>query len=101
MSRSLEILKEVFGYPAFRGQQGDIVDHVAAGGDSLVLMPTGGGKALCYQIPAFLRRESGLGAGVVVSPLIALNEGQGGAFGEGGRRAARLDCPLTGGETAP
>ena len=56
MSRSLEILNEVFGYPAFRGQQGEIVEHVAGGGDCLVLMPTGGGKSLCYQIPALVRR---------------------------------------------
>lgn len=54
MSRALEILDEVFGYPAFRGQQGEIVEHVAGGGDCLVLMPTGGGKSLCYQIPALL-----------------------------------------------
>ena len=54
MSRSLEILNEVFGYPAFRGQQGEIVEHVAGGGDCLVLMPTGGGKSLCYQLPAAL-----------------------------------------------
>jgi ATP-dependent DNA helicase RecQ len=51
MSRALEILDEVFGYSAFRGQQGEIVEHVAGGGDCLVLMPTGGGKSLCYQIP--------------------------------------------------
>lgn len=70
MSRALEILDEVFGYPAFRGQQGEIVEHVAGGGDCLVLMPTGGGKSLCYQIPALLRREAGQGAGIVVSPLI-------------------------------
>ncbi len=57
MSRPLEILNEVFGYPAFRGQQGEIVEHVAAGGDSLVLMPTGGGKSLCYQIPSLVRRR--------------------------------------------
>ena len=90
MSRSLEILKEVFGYPAFRGQQGDIVEHVANGGDSLVLMPTGGGKSLCYQIPALLRREAGFGAGIVVSPLIALMQDQVAAFRgvEGGYKRA-------------
>ncbi len=64
MSRPLEILNEVFGYPAFRGQQGEIVEHVAGGGDCLVLMPTGGGKSLCYQIPSLVRREAGLGAGI-------------------------------------
>lgn len=62
MSRALEILDEVFGYSAFRGQQGEIVEHVASGGDCLVLMPTGGGKSLCYQIPALMRREAGHGA---------------------------------------
>lgn len=66
--RALHLLQTVFGYPAFRGQQADIVDHVSHGGDALVLMPTGGGKSLCYQIPALLRD----GVGVVVSPLIAL-----------------------------
>ena len=65
-ARALEQLQTVFGYPAFRGQQGEIVEHVAGGGDALVLMPTGGGKSLCYQIPALLRD----GVGVVVSPLI-------------------------------
>ena len=100
MSRSLEILKEVFGYPAFRGQQGDIVDHVAAGGDSLVLMPTGGGKSLCYQIPALLRREAGFGAGIVVSPLIALMQDQVAALSEVGVRAACLNSTLTGAEAA-
>ena len=66
------ILKEVFGYPAFRGPQRDIIDHVVAGGDALVLMPTGGGKSLCYQIPAIARQQAGLGITVVISPLIAL-----------------------------
>jgi ATP-dependent DNA helicase RecQ len=100
MSRSLEILKEVFGYPVFRGQQGDIVEHVAAGGDSLVLMPTGGGKSLCYQIPALLRREAGFGAGIVVSPLIALMQDQVAALSEVGVRAACLNSTLTGAEAA-
>jgi ATP-dependent DNA helicase RecQ len=76
MSRPLEILNEVFGYPAFRGQQGEIVEHVAGGGDCLVLMPTGGGKSLCYQIPSLVRREGGFGTGIVVSPLIALMQDQ-------------------------
>src|SRR5882762_4553523 len=100
MSRPLEILNEVFGYPAFRGQQGEIVEHVAGGGDCLVLMPTGGGKSLCYQIPALLRREAGFGAGIVVSPLIALMQDQVAALSEVGVRAACLNSTLTGAEAA-
>ncbi|NLP65235.1 DNA helicase RecQ [Paraburkholderia sacchari] len=100
MSRSLEILNEVFGYPAFRGQQAEIVEHVAAGGDSLVLMPTGGGKSLCYQIPALVRHEAGHGAGIVVSPLIALMQDQVAALTEVGVRAAYLNSTLTGAEAA-
>src|SRR6185312_15535098 len=64
----LHILQTVFGYAHFRGHQQAIVEHMAEGGDALVLMPTGGGKSLCYQIPALLRQ----GTGIVVSPLIAL-----------------------------
>jgi len=63
----LQILQQVFGYPAFRGPQQAIVDHVVAGGDALVLMPTGGGKSLCYQVPAIQRHRAGLGVTVVVS----------------------------------
>ncbi|CAM2167433.1 ATP-dependent DNA helicase RecQ [Paraburkholderia sacchari] len=100
MSRSLEILNEVFGYPAFRGQQAEIVEHVAAGGDCLVLMPTGGGKSLCYQIPALVRHEAGHGAGIVVSPLIALMQDQVAALTEVGVRAAYLNSTLTGAEAA-
>ncbi|MEM5426008.1 MULTISPECIES: DNA helicase RecQ [Paraburkholderia] len=100
MSRSLEILNEVFGYPAFRGQQAEIVEHVAGGGDSLVLMPTGGGKSLCYQIPALVRHEAGLGAGIVVSPLIALMQDQVAALTEVGVRAAYLNSTLSGAEAA-
>lgn len=66
------VLHDVFGYSAFRGPQAEIVTHVADGGDCLVLMPTGGGKSLCYQIPALVRHRRGQGAGIVVSPLIAL-----------------------------
>src|SRR6202007_180757 len=90
MSRSLEILNEVFGYPAFRGQQGEIVQHVAAGGDALVLMPTGGGKSLCYQLPALLRE----GTALVVSPLIALMQDQVAALKQLGVRAAFLNSTL-------
>lgn len=100
MSRSLEILNEVFGYPAFRGQQHEIVEHVAAGGDSLVLMPTGGGKSLCYQIPALVRGEAGHGVGIVVSPLIALMQNQVAALHEVGVRAAYLNSTLSGAEAA-
>jgi ATP-dependent DNA helicase RecQ len=84
---ALSLLKEVFGYPAFRGAQAEIVEHVAGGGDCLVLMPTGGGKSLCYQIPALLRR----GPGIVISPLIALMQDQVAALLEAGVRAAFLN----------
>ncbi|MYM33723.1 DNA helicase RecQ [Duganella sp. FT94W] len=89
--RALHLLQTVFGYPAFRGQQGEIVSHVAGGGDALVLMPTGGGKSLCYQIPALLRD----GVGVVVSPLIALMQDQVDALEEVGVRAAFLNSTQT------
>lgn len=65
-------LHRVFGYDAFRGEQGEVIEHVVSGGDAVVLMPTGGGKSLCYQIPSLVRR----GTGVVVSPLIALMQDQ-------------------------
>jgi ATP-dependent DNA helicase RecQ len=72
VSSATDALNRVFGYPSFRGEQGDIVEHVIGGGDALVLMPTGGGKSLCYQIPALVRP----GTGVVISPLIALMQDQ-------------------------
>jgi ATP-dependent DNA helicase RecQ len=87
---ALAILNDVFGYPRFRGNQGEIVNHVAGGGDALVLMPTGGGKSLCYQIPALMRP----GCGVVVSPLIALMADQVAALAEAGVRAAVLNSTL-------
>src|SRR5690242_14938740 len=71
-ARAEQILLDVFGYGEFRGDQKEIVTHLAGGGDALVLMPTGGGKSLCYQIPSLLRD----GIGVVVSPLIALMQDQ-------------------------
>lgn len=89
------ILQEVFGYPAFRGQQKAIVERVAAGGDALVLMPTGGGKSLCYQVPAIARHRRGLGVTVVVSPLIALMHDQVGALEEVGVHAAFLNSSLS------
>jgi len=85
-----QILHDVFGYSSFRGAQQAIVEHVAAGGDALVLMPTGGGKSLCYQIPALLRR----GVGIVVSPLIALMQDQVDALQQLGVRAAFMNSSL-------
>ena len=95
----LAILQEVFGYSAFRGQQASIVDHVTAGGDALVLMPTGGGKSLCYQIPAIARQRAGHGVTVVVSPLIALMHDQVGALEEAGVNASFLNSTQTSEET--
>jgi ATP-dependent DNA helicase RecQ len=88
------ILHEIFGYAQFRGPQQAIVDHVVAGGDALVLMPTGGGKSLCYQIPAIARQRAGHGVTVVVSPLIALMHDQVGALHEAGVDAAFLNSTL-------
>ena len=87
----LAILNETFGYAAFRGQQQAIVEHVTAGGDALVLMPTGGGKSLCYQIPAIARQRAGHGVALVISPLIALMHDQVGALHEAGVAAAFLN----------
>ncbi len=86
----LHILQTVFGYAHFRGHQQAIVEHMAEGGDALVLMPTGGGKSLCYQIPALLRQ----GTGIVVSPLIALMHDQVDALREAGVAAAYLNSSL-------
>jgi ATP-dependent DNA helicase RecQ len=94
MPRALALLRTTFGYPAFRGAQAEIVAHVAAGGDALVLMPTGGGKSLCYQIPSLLRT----GTGVVVSPLIALMQDQVAALRQLGVRAAFLNSTLDAGQ---
>ena len=94
----LDILQEVFGYPAFRGQQAAVVDQACGGGDALVLMPTGGGKSLCYQVPAISRHRAGLGVTLVVSPLIALMHDQVGALGEAGVAAAFLNSTLEGDE---
>jgi ATP-dependent DNA helicase RecQ len=87
----LDILRTVFGHKDFRGQQADVVSHVVAGGDAIVLMPTGGGKSACYQIPALCRD----GVGVVVSPLIALMHDQVAAMRQVGIRAAALNSSLS------
>jgi ATP-dependent DNA helicase RecQ len=84
---ALEVLQEVFGYDSFRGSQHEIIETLIQGGDALVLMPTGGGKSLCYQIPALVRP----GTGVVVSPLIALMQDQVDALNELGVNAAYLN----------
>jgi ATP-dependent DNA helicase RecQ len=90
-ARALHQLQTVFGYPSFRGAQAEIVEHITQGGDALVLMPTGGGKSLCYQIPSLLRD----GVGIVVSPLIALMQDQVDALAEVGVRAAFINSTQT------
>ena len=96
MTNAVSILREVFGYQALRGPQADIIDHVTRGGDALVLMPTGGGKSLCYQIPAIARQRAGHGVTLVISPLIALMHDQVGALHEVGVEAAFLNSSLSG-----
>jgi ATP-dependent DNA helicase RecQ len=91
---ALDVLRRVFGYASFRGEQQQIIEHVTSGGDAVVLMPTGGGKSLCYQLPALLRP----GLGVVVSPLIALMKDQVDALRQAGVRAAALNSGLPPGE---
>ncbi|WP_353814978.1 DNA helicase RecQ [Agromyces sp. SYSU T00266] len=93
---ALEALRTVYGYDAFRGEQAAIIDHVAEGGDAVVLMPTGGGKSLCYQVPALLRE----GTGVVVSPLIALMHDQVDALVRNGVRAGYLNSSQSPAERA-
>ena len=93
-SLARQVLRDVFGYTAFRGQQAEIVEHLISGSDALVLMPTGGGKSLCYQVPAIARHRSGHGVTVVVSPLIALMHDQVGALEEAGVHAAFLNSTL-------
>jgi ATP-dependent DNA helicase RecQ len=88
---ALEILKTVYGYDAFRGPQARIVEHVISGGNALVLMPTGGGKSLCYQVPAIVRP----GMGLVVSPLLALMADQVTALRQAGVKAAALNSDLS------
>ncbi|MBU1351962.1 MAG: DNA helicase RecQ [Gammaproteobacteria bacterium] len=93
------VLHDVFGYEQFRGPQQGIVEHVIAGGDALVLMPTGGGKSLCYQVPAIVRQQQGRGVTIVISPLIALMHDQVGALHEAGVSAAFLNSTLSYDET--
>ncbi len=93
---ALETLARVFGYDAFRGKQQAVVEHVIRGGHALVLMPTGAGKSLCYQVPALIRK----GVGVVVSPLIALMQDQVAALTEVGVQAAYLNSTQTAAEAA-
>src|SRR6266404_5477451 len=88
---ALSVLNSVFGLPGFRGAQEKIVGHVAGGGNCLVLMPTGGGKSLCYQLPSLLRE----GCGIVVSPLIALMRDQVAALLDAGVKAAVLNSTLS------
>ena len=91
LEHAQRILKDVFGYDSFRGRQGAIIERVASGGDALVLMPTGGGKSLCFQVPALLRD----GLAVVVSPLIALMDDQVATLDELGVAAAALNSTLS------
>src|SRR6516164_10068320 len=92
----LGVLRDVFGFDSFRGQQLAIIEQVIAGSDAVVLMPTGGGKSLCYQVPALLRS----GVGIVVSPLIALMKDQVDTLRQAGVRAAALNSRLSPGEAA-
>jgi len=91
LEQAQRILKDVFGYDAFRGNQAAIIERVARGDDALVLMPTGGGKSLCYLVPALLRE----GLAVVVSPLIALMEDQVATLDELGVPAVALNSTLS------
>ncbi|MEJ2630100.1 MAG: DNA helicase RecQ [Acidihalobacter sp.] len=91
---ALTVLRSVFGYESFRPHQGEVVAHVVGGGDALVLMPTGGGKSLCYQVPSLVRE----GVGIIVSPLIALMQDQVAALRQSGVSAAYLNSTLAAGE---
>ena len=89
--KALDILNSLYGYDSFRGHQADIIEHVSQGNNALVLMPTGGGKSLCYQIPSLLRD----GVGIIISPLIALMQDQVGAMQQLGVKAAFLNSSLS------
>ena len=95
LSPAHSVLQDVFGYEQFRGPQQAIVEHVIGGSDALVLMPTGGGKSLCYQVPAIVRQQQGRGVTIVISPLIALMHDQVGALHEAGVDAAFLNSTLS------
>jgi len=95
LSPAHTVLQDVFGYEQFRGPQEAIVQHVIGGRDALVLMPTGGGKSLCYQVPAIVRQLQGRGVSIVISPLIALMHDQVGALHEAGVEAAFLNSTLS------
>ena len=92
---ALSVLQTVFGYPAFRDAQAAVIEQVCTGGEAMVLMPTGGGKSLCYQVPAIVRHRAGRGVAIVVSPLIALMHDQVGALEEAGVHAACLNSSLS------
>lgn len=94
MQKAVEVLNSLYGYDSFRGHQAEIIEHVSAGNNALVLMPTGGGKSLCYQIPSLLRD----GVGIIISPLIALMQDQVGAMQQLGVKAAFLNSTLSHGE---
>jgi len=89
-------LRDIFGYSEFRKSQEEIIANAIGGGDTMVLMPTGGGKSLCYQIPAIVRR----GVGVVISPLLSLMKNQVDILDQNGARAARFDSSQSGAERA-
>ena len=94
--KALDILSSLFGYDRFRGHQAEIIEHVSAGNNALVLMPTGGGKSLCYQLPSLIRD----GVGIIVSPLIALMQDQVDALQQLGIKASFLNSTLSHGDQA-
>jgi ATP-dependent DNA helicase RecQ len=93
---ALGLLQKTYGYPSFRGAQAEIVEHVITGGNAFVLMPTGGGKSICYQIPALVRP----GVGIIISPLIALMQDQVDALQQLGIHAAAINSSMTGASIA-